>query len=271
MISVTGKKRKKKIKDAYEKLKELQLYLVQTEKMAAIGQLAGGVAHEINNPLTGVLNNVQLIKMITSEAGEIKVEEFNDLLCIIENSALRCKKITESLLDFSRSSTETFSDISLNTVVEGVMNFLETEIKLQNIILTKNLQADLPLIKGDQQLLQQVVVGLITNAKWAIDQKFDKKPGGLITINTGYVSDKGLVLLSVTDNGNGIPESQIKKIFEPFFTTKPVGQGTGLGLAVVYNIIKNHQGNIEVKSKENEGTTFEIYLAALRRDSGNTR
>lgn len=257
------KKTEKEVKDAYEKLKELQSYLVQTEKMAAIGQLAGEVVHEINNPLTGVLNNVQLIKMITAENKEIKVEEFKELLDVIEESALRCQKITKSLLDFSHISMETFLDISLNTVVEKVVGLIEIEIKLQNILLTRNLQADLPVIKGDSQLLQQVVVGLVTNAKWAIDKKFNKNQGGLITINTEYISDKGLVLLSVTDNGNGIPESQIQKIFEPFFTTKPIGQGTGLGLTVTYNIVKKHKGNIVVKSKENESTTFQIYLPAL--------
>lgn len=252
------KKTEKEVNDAYEKLKELQSHLVQAEKMAAIGQLAGGVAHEINNPLTGVLNNVQLIKMITLNSGEIKVGEFKELLDVIEESALRCKKITDSLLDFSHASTETFSDISLNMIIEKVMGLIEVEIKLQNILLTRNLKADLPFIKGDSQLLQQVVVGLITNAKWAIDQKFQKNQGGVITINTEYVPDTGLLQLSVIDNGLGISASQMKKIFEPFFTTKPVGQGTGLGLTVIYNIVKQHKGHIAVTSKENEGTTFQI-------------
>lgn len=256
------KQAEEKLKKAYEKLRDLQSQLVQAEKMGAIGELAGGVAHEINNPLTGVLNNAQLIKMIAGSGKELKFDEIKDLLNAIEESALRCKKITEGLLDFSHASMDSFTTFSLNAVINKVNDLISNEMKLQNIEIRLDLQPDLPLIQGDPQLLQQIIVNLISNARWAVVKKFDKA-GGFISVKTEYESKRGFINMYIADNGIGIDEDKINKIFEPFFTTKQVGEGTGLGLSVVYNIIKKHKGTIEVFSKKNEGTSFKISLPVV--------
>ena len=245
------------LEDAYEKLKTTQSQLIQSSKMAAVGQLASGVAHEINNPLTGVLNNAQLIKMEVESGQNFKIEDFKELLSIIEESALRCKRITQSLLDFSHASKGILQPVSLNDTVDKVFTFIFHELKLGNISINKELQEDLPKIQGDSQLLQQVVFDLINNAKWAIENKIPKE-GGTITIKTEYEAEEKLVTISISDTGMGILKENLAKIFDPFFTTKTVGEGTGLGLAIVYNIVKAHKGVITATSEPGQGTTFKM-------------
>ncbi len=247
----------KDLKDSVENLKLAQSQLLQKDKMANMGQLAGSVAHEINNPLTGVLNNAQLIKMMFEANQHIPPAELKELLNAIEESALRCKKITESLLDFSHASIGEFRNVSLNGVIEKVSVLISNEMKLQNIVIQKELQPGMPDIQGDPQLLQQIIVNLISNAKWAIEKRLGKS-GGLIKIKSEADPGKKHVYLYFADNGIGIPEEKIGKIFDSFFTTKQVGVGTGLGLSLVSGIIKKHKGSIEVKSRVNEGTTFTI-------------
>lgn len=244
---------------AQSNLQNLQVYLVQAEKMSSIGQLAGGVAHEINNPLTGVLNNAQLIKLMLKDSGGCDFTQFKELVDVIEESALRCKRIVSSLLEFSHASTGEFRDINMNKTVEDVTMLIDNEMRLQNIALEKELDENIPLVKGDVQLLQQVVIGLLTNARWAVDKKFAQKAGGRIIIRTEKSADK-FIDLYVIDNGIGIPEDKIKKIFEPFFTTKQVGEGTGMGLSLVFSIIQKHKGRISVDSQENKGAAFKVSL-----------
>jgi signal transduction histidine kinase len=153
--------------------------------------------------------------------------------------------------------------LSLNEVIDKVIGLIGNEMKLQNIEIRKHLQLDLPLVQGDSQLLQQIIVNLISNAQWALVRKFDKGGGGLISIKTEYEPVKGFVNMYIDDNGIGIDEDKIGKIFDPFFTTKQVGEGTGLGLSVAYNIIKKHKGIIEVFSKKDEGASFKISLPAV--------
>lgn len=261
---INRKLSEKELKDAYNELSLTQSQLVQTAKMASIGQVAGGVAHEINNPLTGVLNNVQMIKMMMGTAQEFKLSEFTELLDIIEESALRCKKITESLLDFSHASVGTFQVISLNMIIDKVTGLINNELKLQNISIQKEQQENLPNVQGDPQLLQQIIVNLVSNAKWAIEKKFGKNnKGGTVVLKTQFDVESKSVKIYISDNGVGIPEDKISKIFEPFFTTKQVGVGTGLGLYIVSNIIRKHRGTIEIFSKVNEGATFKISLPAV--------
>jgi two-component system NtrC family sensor kinase len=180
-------------------------------------------------------------------------------LDVIEESALRCKKINQSLLDFSHASKGKFVPLSVNTIVEEVTTLIEHEFKLQNIIIEKKLFSDAPLISGDSQLLQQVVFDLMTNARWAVQKKSGKE-GGRITLETFYEADKKKVGVLISDTGVGIPAENLEKIFEPFFTTKTVGEGTGLGLSIVYNIVKAHKGLIEVTSEAGKGTAFKISL-----------
>lgn len=249
-----------------KELRETQAQLIQSSKMAAIGQLASGVAHEINNPLSGVLNNVQLIKMEIEEKKEFNPVDFKDILGTVEESALRCKKIIRSLLDFSRASIGQKQNISLNELIERTIALIEYEMKLENIIIQKELAAKLPKIGADPQLLQQVIFNLISNAKWAIEQK-SGKAGGSITLKTAYEPKNESVCIYVSDTGIGIPQENLNRIFEPFFTTKDVGEGTGLGLSMAYRIIQEHKGTIEVESQLNQGATFKIILPAVQEES----
>jgi len=248
----------RELKATYEQLKQLQSQLVQSEKMAAIGQLAGGVAHEINNPLTGVLNNAQLIKMMLADAQTCDLAQFKELLDIIEESSLRCKNITTSLLEFSHASMGAFKDVNLNEVINKVIFLVQKELNLQNITVEKHLEDKIPLIKADPQLLQQIIVSLISNAKWAVDKQFSGSGEGKIVLTTLSLPQGKWVDILVSDNGIGVPKDKMGKLFEPFFTTKQVGEGTGLGLSVVYNIIKKHKGEISVESREHQGTVFKI-------------
>jgi PAS domain S-box-containing protein len=250
------------LKNANDKLKNAQAQLLQASKMASIGVLAGGVAHEINNPLTGILNNVQLIKLTAEHKKDFNLADFKELMDVIEESSLRCTMITKSLLEFSRASTENRHDINLNEVLDKVFGLIEKEMRLNNILIRKELDPALPVVNGELQLFQQVIFDIISNAKWAIQSKKDPN-GGMITIKTEYDSGKHSVNLFISDTGIGIGKKNLERIFEPFFTTKPVGQGTGLGLAIVYNIIKEHNGTIEVQSEVGQGTCFKITLPVL--------
>ncbi|MFA5157321.1 MAG: ATP-binding protein [Candidatus Omnitrophota bacterium] len=265
MKEVTERQRAEgSLKIAYEKLKQTETQLIQSAKMASIGQLAGGVAHEINNPLTGVLNNVQLIRMEAESRAQFSVDDFKELLSVIEESALRCKRITQSLLDFSRASARSFQPLSLNELTGKVIVLISHEMQLQNIFIRTELEPNLPLISGDPQLLQQVIFDIISNAKWAIEKK-SGKGGGKIVIRTSYDHDIKQVTLSISDTGIGISKENIGKVFDPFFTTKSVGEGTGLGLSIVYSIIKEHMGNIRIESEPEKGTVFTIELPVLEK------
>ncbi|MCM8800534.1 MAG: ATP-binding protein [Candidatus Omnitrophica bacterium] len=246
--------------NSLEQLQQTQEELIQTAKMASLGQLAAGLAHEINNPLTGVLNNVQLLKMEMEAKPEgISSSELKEILDIIEEAAMRCKKITQSLLDFSRASRQDQQRVSMNEVVERVVDLVSHELRLQNILIQTNLDPQLPLLQGNPQLLQQVVMNIITNAQWAIKKKSGPQ-GGTISIRTEQDLKNQRVNVFISDTGIGISDETRQRIFEPFFTTKEVGEGTGLGLAVVYRIIQDHKGSIEVESKLGEGTTFKLSL-----------
>lgn len=246
-------------------LQKIQGQLVQAAKMASIGQLAAGLAHEINNPLTGVVNNVQLIKMIAAQKPDstISLVEFMDILSEIEKAGLRCKKITQSLLDFSHASKDVFKPVSINELVENTVNLIKHELELQNIVIRIEPEPGFPLVHGNSQLLQQVLMNLITNAQWAINKK-SGVAGGLIIIKTFSSRQDNQVYIEVIDTGVGMPEDILTKIFEPFFTTKDIGEGTGLGLSVLFGIIKDHHGLIKVKSQPGLGSTFIVSLPVFQ-------
>ncbi len=243
-----------------KELKDTQAMLVQSVKMASVGMLAGGVAHEINNPLTGILNNVQLIKMMAAQKADFSMEEFRELLDVIESSAERCTKIISSLLAFSRSSKGVLVDLSINDLIEKAICLVEHEMQLQNIAIEKELGQGLPCVHGEPQLLQQIVFDIIGNAKWAVQKNGGAQ--GCIRIRS-YRPHEKTVAIAISDNGIGISPENIERIFEPFFTTKPVGEGTGLGLSIIYNIVKKHDGTIRVESEPGKATTFIIELPAV--------
>lgn len=255
---IIRKQSEEKLVSSYDKLKTLQAQLIQASKMSGVGSLAGGIAHEINNPLTGVLNNVQLIKMSAAEHKGLNPADFKELLDSIEDSAQRCAKITSALLDFGRPSKGVFQPVSIKELIDRVLILISHELNLGNIKIEKDIEPDIPEVRGDPQLLQQAIFDILSNAQWAIRKK--SKEGGLITVKVRNEPSRNEVNIYISDTGIGISEENKKKLFEPFYTTKNAGEGTGLGLFVVYNIIQQHKGSITAESRLNEGTTFKISL-----------
>lgn len=234
-----------------ENLAEAQRQLYQSDKLASLGRLAAGVAHEINNPLTGVLTYSSfLLKRHNGEA-ETKAD-----LEVIVRETKRCREIVKGLLDFARQAPSKKTEVDLNEVIRQTANMLDNQLNLKNISLELDLTPDLGTLRADSIQIEQVLVNLIVNAADAIG-----KQGGKINITTRNQRADGedKILLQIEDTGSGISEKNLARIFDPFYSTK--GQkGTGLGLAVVWGIIEKHGGKIDVKSKEGVGTTFTIEL-----------
>jgi two-component system, NtrC family, sensor kinase len=252
------------ITDRTTELREAQSQLIQSEKMSAIGQLAAGVAHELNNPLGGILGYAQFaLEKIRKQHGEQplpkEIESHIRYLTDIETQARRCKNIVQNLLRFSRASKAAdFESVDLNRVVDDTRIFIEHQLSMHQIDLELSLDSTIPAIHGNAGQLQQVLTNLIINAMHA------SPPATAIKVITRHSRSLGefggAVELLIIDQGCGIPAENLKKIFEPFFTTKEVGKGTGLGLSVSYGIIKEHGGEIKVDSMPDKGTTFTIIL-----------
>jgi signal transduction histidine kinase len=232
--------------------------------MVAIGQLAAGVAHELNNPLGGILGYAQftlekLQKSKPDAIGDKELESFMRYMKDIESQSRRCKAIVQNLLRFSRTSKDTdYSHVEINKAVEDTLTFVEHQLMMNQINLSKNLEDNLPSIYGNSGQLQQVFTNIIINAMHA------SEPDSTISINTRLAPPlgefTGAIEITISDEGCGISEENLNKLFEPFFTTKEVGKGTGLGLSVSYGIIREHGGEIRVKSTEDVGTTFIIII-----------
>jgi signal transduction histidine kinase/HAMP domain-containing protein len=233
------------------KHRKLEGMLLQSEKMSAVGQLAAGVAHEINNPLGIILGFAQ------SAVKKIKDDDPLALpLKTIEREAVRCKNLVQNLLVFSRTSkNDSFDKLNLNDAVESALSLILTQTNTRNVELVKKLGACIPDINANRTQLQQITLNLANNA-------IDAMPnGGTLTIGTS-LSDKrpGHVEIHVRDTGTGIPGELQKRVFEPFFTTKEVGKGTGLGLSLVYEMVQKHGGAIELESEEGKGAKFTVFL-----------
>lgn len=232
-----------------QELKNTQLALVQSEKMAAFGQLGAGIAHEVKNPLAGILGFAQLsLRKADKESPLYRNLE------MIERETKRCKNIIENLLRFARQERVTFQLTDLNQVVDDAVAIVDHQLGLHQIRVERHLAPSVPPVMGNANQIQQVLMNLLINAQ----QAFDGAPG-VVNIFTGLRPD-GMIEIRVADSGPGIPENIQPRLFEPFFTTKPAGKGTGLGLSVSYGIIKDHQGDIQVKSAPGNGAEFIITL-----------
>ena len=232
-------------------LKDTQVALVQSEKMAAFGQLGAGIAHEVKNPLAGILGLTQLCLL----EEEKETTQFKNL-SLIEKETKRCKTIIENLLKFSRQEKVAFDSFDVNRVALDTIAIINHQLGINQIKLLQELAPDLPPVYGNANQIQQVLLNLMINAQQAMAGR-----PGTIKLATSRL-DMKRIKIQIIDNGPGIPADVQSKIFEPFFTTKPVGQGTGLGLSVTYGIIKTHKGDIDVKSKPGKGTVFTILLPA---------
>jgi len=232
-------------------LQESQVRLLQSEKMASLGSLAAGVAHEINNPLGGILIYASLLMEDFEASNDPRVQ---DLQKIVEE-ATRCKEIVRSLLEFGRQTESRFQPIDINKAINDGLFFLEKQVIFHDIQIVKRLDPALPLVEGDPNQIKQVFMNMMVNAAEAMSDH-----GGSLTITTGGDKDESMILISFRDEGTGISPEIKSKIFDPFFTTKGVGKGTGLGLSTSYGIIQSHHGIIEVESEPGKGATFTIYL-----------
>ncbi|MBI4697412.1 MAG: HAMP domain-containing protein [Nitrospirae bacterium] len=234
-----------------EEIQKTHLQLVQTEKLASLGRMAAGVAHEINNPLTGVVTFAYLIKKRVPP-DSLEAEDLN----VIIEQAERCAKIIKNLLTFARATPSEKGDLNISEVLRRTIHMVENQAKFLNIKFDVRLEDTPFIVLGDVSQFQQIFLNMMINAADAMNER------GTITISTRKttVDKKPFVEIEFTDTGSGIPEEIMGKLFEPFFTTKPVGKGTGLGLSVSHGIVKHFGGQIDVKSTIGKGTSFFVKL-----------
>jgi signal transduction histidine kinase len=269
-------------------LKEAEAHLVNVEKMASLGQLTAGISHEINNPINFVVSNIKPLKRdiddvmelidkyndikdengLAEKLAEISdlkkkidldylIQEVNLLLKGIDEGARRTSEIVKGLKNFSRTDEAVFKKANIHDGIDATLSILNNGIVGANIKVVKN-YGKVPEIECYPGKLNQVFMNLLNNAIHAVLAAGKVMGDGEININTSFVDDN--VIISIKDNGTGIPKTHLNKIFEPFFTTKPVGMGTGLGLSIVYGIINSHNGQIDIRSEEGKGAEFIITL-----------
>ena len=235
----------RQLQDKMTALEQAQEHLIQSEKLAAIGQLSAGVAHELNNPLTGILGFTQILL----QDEEITAKQREDLE-VIQSQSQRCRQIVQSLLQFSRKQNPHKEPLNAVQVFNSVLKFVKYDVSKAGIELISELPETLPPIWGDSSQLQQVLLNILTNAMHALEGRESKK------LILRAFAKSGRVVVEVEDNGHGVPEKHLSEIFDPFFTTKPAGRGTGLGLSISFGIMQEHQGAIQVKSEEGRGAKF---------------
>ena len=265
------------------KLEQANRQLLQSEKLAAIGQLAAGVAHEINNPVGYVYSNLQSLEgyltdlfRLTDAVDSAKSledlrlikqnidydylrDDLKDLLAESREGIERVKNIISAMKDFSHIEEEEFKLANLHRGIESTLNMVNNELKYKAEVIREF--SELPEVECIMSQLNQVIMNLLVNASHAIDEF------GKITVRTRHIDDN--VEIEVEDTGNGISEEHLNRIFEPFFTTKPIGKGTGLGLSLSFNIIEKHNGQIQVSSTPGQGTCFRITLPVTQPEPDN--
>ena len=246
-----------KVQSRTQELRRAQAETMRGEKLASVGLLASGVAHELNNPLTGILTFSHLLRQKMPD----KSVDAEDMDLVIRETK-RCAAIIKRLLDFAREKHPEKKFTDLNQVIDDTVRIVERPAHLRDIDITVDLDRTLPPIWIDADQIKQVVMNMLVNAQHAVEEK------GTITISTrraqdpraGASEEKPMVAISIVDTGCGIPEKNLKRIFDPFFTSKDVGKGTGLGLSVSHGIVEAHGGLIDVQSKVGEGSTFRVFL-----------
>src|SRR5664279_1126490 len=246
-----------KVESRTQELRRAQAETMRGEKLASVGLLASGVAHELNNPLTGILTFSHLVRQKMPD----KSADAEDMDLVIRETK-RCAAIIKRLLDFAREKLPENKFTDLNQVIDDTVRIVEQPAHLRNIEITVDLDRTLPPIWIDADQIKQVIMNMLVNAQHAVEEK------GSITVSTRRSLDprapasepKPMVEISIVDTGCGIPEANLRRIFDPFFTSKDVGKGTGLGLSVSHGIVEAHGGLIEVESKVGEGSTFRVLL-----------
>jgi two-component system, NtrC family, sensor kinase len=231
-------------------------HALHTEKMASIGKMAAVLAHEINNPLSGILTYAKLLRkwIDRDDAGRSHRQEICDSLDLIASESRRCGDLVKNLLTFSRTTPMNLQPANLNQVVERSLRLVQHQLDLAGIQVQPQLDPDLPPVVCDAAQIEQVILALVMNALDALPQ------GGNLWLSTSFGHEPNCARIVVRDDGSGIPPEILSRIFEPFLTTKETGRGVGLGLAISHSILERHNGNIEVQSEEGRGTTFTVTL-----------
>ena len=243
----------KKVGERADEMKKINAQLFRSEKLASLGKLAAGVAHEINNPLTGILTNSSLL-LEDMDKDDPKYEDVE----VMVKETIRCREIVKRLLDFARQTRPQKRLASINSLIDNIILLVRNQTSFRNILIEKDLEGDLPDIFVDPDQVQQVFVNIILNAAEAMTK------GGSLTIRTMHSQDGGFIIITFADTGPGITEEVRERIFDPFYTTKE--HGTGLGLSISYGIIEQHGGTISVDSTIGKGSTFTISLPILTSD-----
>ncbi|MFC1631324.1 ATP-binding protein [Candidatus Omnitrophota bacterium] len=258
------RERTKELEHSNQQLKATQAKLIQSAKMSAVGQLGAGVAHELNNPMGGISGYVQFMlqKVKKADFGAKEFKACKKYLKYIEKESERCKCIVENLLNFSRKSQTPLGTIDLTHIIEDIFSLIGNQLKIHNVKVDCKFAPGLKKVKGHANQLQQVFTNIILNAQQAMPK------GGKLKITAKNLKAKQAkqpdkISIEFSDTGCGISQKDLDKVFEPFYTTKAQFKGTGLGLSVSYQIIQAHNGEIEVKSKPGQGTSFTITLPAI--------
>lgn len=253
-----------------EENKMMNQQVIETGKLASIGELAAGIAHEINNPVAIMVEEAGWIEDLLEEEefqSSSNLEEFKRALTQINTQGKRCKGITHKLLSFARKTDSRIHDVEINSLVSEIVDISAQMAKYSNINIETEFEEGLPYIEISPSEMQQVLLNLINNAIYAME-----KTGGTIKIGTKLSQlEKDHIVIIVEDSGPGIPESNLPRIFDPFFTTKPVGKGTGLGLSICYGIIQKMGGKIDVHSAVDAGTRFRIWIPFQKEDQTSSK
>ncbi|MGK5089395.1 ATP-binding protein [Bdellovibrionota bacterium FG-2] len=247
------KAQKVMIESQQSNLMSTQEQLFQTLKLATLGEMAAGMAHEMNQPLSGIMLAAQMIKKL-KEKNLLTDEELKENLGKIQQSVERCTKVIEHVRTFSRQEKPKFSDVAVNETRESALILLGEQLRLRGIEVVRTLDVALPKIQGDLHQLEQIWINLLTNSRDALADRGGQ--GKQITIKTKV--NFGNILVEIADNGVGMSPEVLEKVFEPFFTTKPPGKGTGLGMSIIHGIVEAHRAIIEVKSEPQKGTTVTV-------------
>ncbi len=263
------RKLEKMVEERTRQLKETHAKLLHKDKMASLGKLAASVVHEINNPIAGILNLNMLIQKMT-EADSLEpdtLSRFRYYLSLMETEIKRVSRIVSNLLAFSKQSKIELKPFDINKLIEKTLFLNANFAKINRVTIEKRLDEGLPLMVGSEDQLQQVFVNLISNAVEAMTPT----KGGTLSISTEFVREKNQVKIEIRDTGVGIPKEHLSRLFEPFFTTKKKGHGVGLGLSLVYGIVEEHGGTIEVESEEGKGSVFKLILPLQANPSKRSR
>jgi PAS domain S-box-containing protein len=244
------------IERAYEELKSTQEQLIQSARLASLGKLAATIAHEINNPIAGVLNYIKLLIKIFAKGSVSpdRLEDIKGFLAIMEKETARCGEIVKNLLSFSRPSVVRQEPASVNDIIEQALGILTHKIEISGAVLIRELGSDLPPVTCDFKQIQQALMNIIINGVESMTG------GGTLTVASRFLAKEKMIEVEIRDTGIGIPKEHLDSLFEPFFSTKAEGKGVGLGLSVSYGIIHKHHGLIKVESTPGQGTTFRVHL-----------